>query len=667
MPISGPRAGASNGGGSNAALAAADLARLNGVHDALRERLGRWTPRLAAAGGRVGYARQTADAPTDSPNVVRGSIAPNPPVWTHGADAWRIVAVEQSTVDHAVQIVFGAPSTSRQLRGHGALAFPQADRWVAVPGVVIDRDRETTYVVRVPNRASNGLADLYLRAADLRALPAQAVGGDATAAGVARELGVQGIGAWRAGRTAADQLLLAVSVASQPDVEVLDDGGPSTAEAAALPADVDWEIGGRVYRRADAAASHTARSLVGGRHTESVRTLRWEGVPARALAVGETGLAALGRDVALEGLSIGPAAPAHPGLGNLWIDTSDEDEPALRWWDGLAWAVLIRGGVDYGIALPLNPVGGRLFGLTADQGANLAGLYLSGAGAWTFVGPQPQTSAQSLLLRPSTWARAWIRAADAAAAIAGVANATWTDDGPGTVPTGAHWSLADVPAGADPLWEIVAQVAWQSGAWRFGAWGAHNLDASDAQYSVSGAGGWHSVRAGADRYERHRLANGAWSPAWPLAPEVLAWTRLLTASVRWASVDQGQRFDFAAPVDFGALNDLRLVAQLRTGTYTVLGGIVIAPPPVASYVGRDTGLETPYTWRMRIDTSGNIRWGLSWDAASVPTTYAADTWALEFAAKFNRGNGDGVGVARSMRVIRQNSWNNPWELRIDYR
>lgn len=88
---------------------------------------------------------------------------------------------------------------------------------------------------------------------------------------------------------------------------------------------------------------------------------------------------------------------------------------------------------------------------------------------------------------------------------------------------------------------------------------------------------------------------------------------------------------------------------------------------VGAYVSRNTGFETPFTWRLRFDTAGVRRWGISWQAANIPQTCENDIWALEIAGKFSRGPGDGAGVARSMRLINQNSWNNPFRIDVDYR
>ena len=139
------------------------------------------------------------------------------------------------------------------------------------------------------------------------------------------------------------------------------------------------------------------------------------------------------------------------------------------------------------------------------------------------------------VVRVPGWARAWIRAADHAAALAGTGAATWTNQGPETPPTGAHWNPANVPAGAGNLYELVSlrtPTAGSNSAWTLGTWTAFQITSTNTQYSVDGSSAWHAVRAQADRYERHRVAGGAWGPAIPLyAGDELVWTQILQQTI----------------------------------------------------------------------------------------------------------------------------------------
>ena len=176
------------------------------------------------------------------------------------------------------------------------------------------------------------------------------------------------------------------------------------------------------------------------------------------------------------------------------------------------------------------------------------------------------TSQQVELLRPATWARAWIRAATESAALAGVAAATWTDDGPGTPPTGAYWDLSQVPAGAGNLYEIVSMASARQGAWTLGTWSAIGISAANTQYSVDGASAWHAVRVAQDRYERHRDALGAWSAAIPLyAADELVWTTIVSTIIQSVSShDPGVLIELPAPILTSRLDLMRI--RLRTET-----------------------------------------------------------------------------------------------------
>ena len=581
-------------------LAPADVARLDALHDAQRETV-EWTLNLAIHDDgilpnpdAVGYAAQIigSRAGFGAPNLVYGAIDPDPPVWTVSSDSWRVIAVNQTQRgEHAVGIVLGAPASDREARASAPLAVGVAERWVSLPSVAIAAARNTTYTIRVPD-AQAGTTDLTVDAATLRALNAAATGGDATTAGTYVLLEDTAAGRWRAGRTAANVLLLAVSASGAPNVAVLADDGPPTGEAAEIPDDWDWQIGDLVLRRRDATEIYGRRGVAGGESSESARELRWTGIPAGTLAVGETTLRALGPALDASGggaggqqgassgagVHVGDDPPASPEEGALWSDTSAGD--ALRRYDGAAWVAVA--------AVP-------------ELNNAVAGLALTIQGGIEQV------------IRRSTFARAWIRAANQVAALAGTGAATWTNSGPGTPPTGAHWRLSDVPAGAGHVYELTAQTSPTPGhgtAWTWGAWAALQVTAQNTQYSVDGATGWHTPRAQADRYERH-FVNGAWGPAITLFDEqALDWTLLLQADIYHATSNlPNLLLSLPGRITFANFSDMRI----RLGTYLsgapVVKSSLIVDPKIF--------ISEPWSERAQANPQSHTVWAATLDIKSV--------------------------------------------------
>ena len=420
MPIRGPRAGA-GGGGTGGGLAAvahdatlagrgtaadplgvapAEAAALRAVHGALRETLGEWTATLAATAGAVGYAREVDRSADGNPTTVHGAIAPAPPVLRVGAEAWRIAAVRQRADNHAVEIRLGAPNERRARRARAALAVPAGSLWVDT-GVALDAVRDTTYTFQVPNAGATGFVTFSARASQLRALAEQTAGVAASPAAEARgrdylAFAANDVGSavpWWVGRDA-DSILLTSPVSESPAVGIDADDGPPAAEAAAPPAGVDWRVGDLTLHLEDAAVTYAPRRVDGGRQTESLRTLSWTGIPAGTLRAGPATVRALGPAVdpaalpprptpadagesirvsaaglyelyvppAAGGVHIGPAAPASPAVGALWMDTTDPADPLLRRWGVLAskstrfargHAGLVAGEVGANVALVL--------------------------------------------------------------------------------------------------------------------------------------------------------------------------------------------------------------------------------------------------------------------------------------------------------------------------
>lgn len=257
-------------------------------------------------------------------------------------------------------------------------------------------------------------------------------------------------------------------------------------------------------------------------------------------------------------------------------------------------------------------------------------------------------------------------------ALAGVAAATWTDAGPGTAPTGAVWSRSALGAGADPVWELVSQVGWSGAGWTFTGWSALREGGQSEQFSVDGASGWHSVFANADRWGRRRVASGGWSAPYRLSHAALDWTLIgIWDWLVWDrfSVAPGAPFPctFPAAVDMSVVRDMRMRIEHRSGTL-LFGDLLFPPPPVGSFANAaSSAYEAGVTFQAGIDTTGRRDLGFSWNALAVAETYENDAWVIRFAAKFSRGHSDGAGVARTLRLIRQNSWRRTVRIGLWYR
>ena len=217
------------------------------------------------------------------------------------------------------------------------------------------------------------------------------------------------------------------------------------------------------------------------------------------------------------------------------------------------------------------------------------------------------------LVRRSQWARAWIRAADTATALAGTAAATWTNQGRGTPPTGAHWDPSQAPAGAGNLYELVALVSPRAGStsdWTFGAWTALQLTATNTQYSVDGLTSWHAVRVEADRYERHRQVGGSWGAAIPLyAADELVWTTLLQQTFMHQTIHRlpGFLWELPATIHFHRLHLMRIRLLASTTVPVLEGDVVINPDYFVSdrYEDRAAStIEAAYLWALQLNGRG---------------------------------------------------------------
>lgn len=540
----------------------------------MRERVGAWD--LVAAGiddgsappNTVAYGFQalTNNAPTDAPNLVAGSIAPDPAVLHRGANVWRLVALTQLIAGgRNVELVLGAPSTDRRVAAP-AVNPGAPDVWLAVPGVVIDARRRTTYTFR-----PGGAGPFFARADVLRGLRAAVAGGDAAADGTWYGLG----GDWRIGITAARGLLIARRAgAGQVNLTIDADDGPSTAEAADPPAGVDWRIGDRVLRYRDATVTHAGRSNLGGRYWESTQTLSWADVPAGTIAAGAVEVTALGPDVDSRGVAIGAAAPDHPPLGQPWIDTSDEDDVRARVWNGSGWEGWLAERIPAVAALPANPIVEQLVLLTAQDGARGPGLYACRAhGVWEKVGGGPATSPQTTA--PPRLVTLWGAAAARPANPFAAAGAEYGADGWITLPPG--WVPAPgqlvVPVGQS-RWRATAWGSWQS-RWTFSGALIELDDAYWVQYATDAAGtGAHSNPTVHDtHYRRRDPLSGAWSPWLPIdptvAPAVRAWSTIVDTLILPSSHYPDLTGFLLAPVTWANVEFCRVELAMGSGAVPV--------------------------------------------------------------------------------------------------
>ena len=281
---------------------------------------------------------------------------------------------------------------------------------------------------------------------------------------------------------------------------------------------------------------------------------------------------------ASDGFSRGPTAPDSPAEGAIWSDTTADE---LKRYDGSTWETLAtRADVDAGDAVLNAALDGAL----------------------------------TRAVRRAQWARAWIRAADQTAALAGVAAATWTNQGAGTVPTGAYWDIGAVPAGSDPLWELTALVtptAGSSDAWTFGAWAALQITATNTQYSTDGSTSWHAVRAGADRYERHRMVGGGWGAAIPLyAADELVWTTLFQADIVHQTVNWLPEIliDLPSTVRLHSFALMRIRLETVVGGGRVLAGDCVFDPDIFvadAYANRAAvPVDLNFVWQLRLNAQG---------------------------------------------------------------
>ena len=425
MPLRGPNAASSRGGGGLAnvahdsslvgsgtagnplGVAPAERAAARAVHGVLRETLAEWDVTLAAHAGGVGYSSEVNNSLDGSPTTVQGAISPTPPLLRIGGTAWRVAAIRQRADNNAVELRLGAPNSQRARRANGALAVPAGSVWVET-GAALDAARDTTYTFRVPNAAATGFVAFAASAGALRALTAQAAGGAASPAAEAvgrdyLQFAPAETGAaipWLVGRDA-DSILLTSPVSESPAVAIDADDGPPTAEAPAVPADADWRVGDLTLHTEDARASYSPRRVAGGRQSESLRTLTWTGVRPGTLAAGATTLAALGPAVdaarllpvstgaadagkaarlnargdawdlytpSASSLHLGSSAPAAPVVGALWVDTSNAATPELKTWNGSVWSSVDDHDVHAGASLPTAaPSVGATWWLTAQD------------------------------------------------------------------------------------------------------------------------------------------------------------------------------------------------------------------------------------------------------------------------------------------------------------
>ena len=615
MPVHGdrPRGPPGSVGGS---------ARLTELYDAHRAIRARWAVTLAAYSDGtlpdpdgIAFYRVLLRSADGTPDLTAGDVAPDPPLFS-SADGrrWRLIAALQTArAPHYVDIEFGAPHSARQIRAQGALAFANATQFVVVAGVSVAGDRLTTLTVRAPDAADSGFESRTVTAATLRGLNPAAVG-DMPDNGNSISLGQVGpSNELFAGRRADGALLLAALVAGAPSIGITADDGPPTAEAPALPANVDFRLnlasGPLILKQSAAQQSYGARSVLAGRTSESRRLLRWSGIPAGTLAAGAVTLDVLGPELDRSrlpppvtaadagrilratatgyelvtpaqgvGLHAGDAAPQTPADGTLWVDTRDSDYPELRVWSGGSWDSVDDHEVHAGPRLPRNPNVGNTWLLTGTDGAHAPGWYVcTTTGTWTRVGDTPSQSQQLGASRAPRLVTLWQHAAAKPAdPFAGLAAGAYRDSGWIARPAG--WALTPAGAGArgagQSLWAATAYATWDDAAtpeprWTFAAAGVAVADGYSVQYSTHSDGrAAHAVPAPADEWYRRRdPATGAWS-AWlriHAEPDPHDWTTIVDAPVYVAANTNVQAISLPAPLRLAGLREMAVECRITEG------------------------------------------------------------------------------------------------------
>ena len=256
--------------------------------------------------------------------------------------------------------------------------------------------------------------------------------------------------------------------------------------------------------------------------------------------------------------------------------------------------------------------------------------------------------------RRSTIARAFIRAASSSAALAGTAAATWTDQGRGTPPTGAYWSLAEVPSGTNNIWEIISQVSHNGAAWVFGPWAGFEITNLNTQYSIDGLTLWHSVRAQADRYERHYdSSSGSWGLSIPLYDGVSpdpSWTRFFGGPIYRVNTNETSFWQLTNTFDLDEMNLLKFRLWIVDNSNVILmrGETIVTPFFDSAPYNERTGAtwNSTATLIMMLDRAGGLRVMNANSYPGITRPWSGDLVGLTF--KMIRPNG---GTARQVREI----------------
>ena len=114
------------------------------------------------------------------------------------------------------------------------------------------------------------------------------------------------------------------------------------------------------------------------------------------------------------------------------------------------------------------------------------------------------------------------------------------------------------------------------------------------------------------------------------------------------------------------VRDMRMRVEHRGAT--LWGDLYFPPPPVGAYANAaSSSYEAGVVFQAAVQTDGRRDLSFSWNALAIAESYQNDTYIVRFAGKFSRGHSDGPGIARTLRLIRQNSWRRTLRIGLWYR
>ena len=410
---------------------------------------------------------------------------------------------------------------------------------------------------------------------------------------------------------------------------------------------------------------------------DTARTLTW--IYFRSDGDVEALVAPFGSRADLAGHQLSVAGRAYGDFSSASLNAGDARNPDLYSFGAGAsnpptdedvvvsvasWESVDDHELHAGATLPASPRVGHSWVLTATDGANAAGFYVCHSpGAWTFVGPRPQTSQQIAIPRPPRLVSLWGAAATVAGAgdpFNGLASGAYGDDGWVARPTGWHANPADVvvPGGQSRM-RATALATWDSaaGRWTFGSALVEIADAYSAQYSTHSDGrAAHAAPTANDVYYRRRdPSTGAWSP-WlrvHAPPQSRDWVALVDYSARVGAGGHRWRYShaLAAPIRPADWRELAIAVQIDSPSWQ--GSDIILP----MRLGVANHGDTAYAYRGGItlvaDYDADGRRQLTQGDHALPAedhnVGSGRRWGIR--AQFRRGATDPAGVASFFDIL----------------